>query len=308
MKWLLQFFTLTLVLAAVGWGVFYWQQQKSLEQPVVEAGENALSLWELEQLVSAYPEAGRAEYLEGIGRWVNEEALVQLAAQSGLDVDREVLWRMQRAQRKILIDAVQRKWAEELTDVPEGELLRYYQENSSEFRRDHDRWEVSYLVSETGREAWDLREAVHKGDYDKVRAEWHKKQAQPAETEALPLAKIPECLHEEVLKERIDRISVPIHCDEKYYMVLVRRKVPAGSPIPFKEVRADIEHRVRTQILQEQQNAAVEKWKRDNVVFTYMEHLPASLPSEKRVGYAHSMESMPTADTLASDSLVEMQE
>ncbi len=254
--------------------------QKSGSQPVVlaEVDDATLTLDELREAFPAEYEKvlPREQYLDVIQRWIDDEAVYQQALRSKLDQDPQVKRKLERLQRRMIIEEfLAREVGGSIeTEPDEGAMTRYYDNNKSDFLRKSPEYRYLHIRMATLKEALAVRAKVRGDNFSSLL----QKNSLDSAAEYLdpPFRKTPEvpaCLHD-VLEARPGWLSGPISCPDGVYLVRLLDRIEAGTPLPFPEVRASIAARLSMQHKEKMRESKIRQYKEGVTINLNIDQIP----------------------------------
>jgi parvulin-like peptidyl-prolyl isomerase len=254
--------------------------EKSGAEPVVlaEVDGSKLTLAELREAFPAEYEKvlPREQYLDVIQRWIDDEAVYQQALKRKLDQDPQMLRKLERLHRRMIIEEF---LSRELggsaeTEPDEGAMTRYYENNKSDFLRKSPEYRYAYLRVNTLKEALALRSKV-RGDNFSALAQKNSLDSNPdmAEPPFRKTPEIPACLHD-VLAARPGWLSNPVSCPDGVYLVKLLDRIEAGTPLPFPEVRAAIASRLSMQHQEKLRESKIRQYKEGVAISLNIDQIP----------------------------------
>lgn len=263
--------------------------QKSDSQTVVlaEVEDAKLTLDELREAFPAEYEKvlPREQYLDVIQRWIDDEAVYQQALKAKLDQDPQVKRKLERLKRRMIIEEfLSREVGGNIeTEPDEGAMMRYYDNNKSDFLRKTPEYRYLHIRVETLKEALAVRSKVRGDNFSSL----VKKNSLDTAAEYLdpPFRKTPEvpaCLHD-VLEARPGWLSNPISCPDGVYLVRLLDRIEAGTPLPFPEVRAAIASRLSMQHKEKMRESKIRQYKEGVTINLNIDQIPGQDGTEAPV-------------------------
>lgn len=254
--------------------------QKSDNQSVVlaEVGNAKLTLDELRETFPAEYEKvlPREQYLDVIQRWIDDEAVYQEALARKLDQDPQVKRKLQRLQRRMIVEEF---LARELgtsgeTEPDEGAMTRYYENNKSDFLRKTPEFRYLQIRLATLKDALAVK-AKARGDNFVSLLEKNSLDTSPEflDPPFRKTSEVPACLHD-VLDARPGWISGPISCPDGVYLIRLIDRIEAGTPRPFPEVRAAISARLSMQHKERMRESKIRQYKEGVTINLNIDQIP----------------------------------
>lgn len=259
-------------------GFFACQQTESTSVVLAEVDDAELTL---EDLRDIFPEEyeqvlPREQYLDVIQRWIDDEAVYQEALKRRLHEDPQMQRKLERLRRRMIVEEflAREAAADALSEPDESTMMRYYENNKSDFRRKTPEYRYMYIRSETLREALDIRERVRGNNFAALAAEHA--QDSGIDPSHLPFRKpseIPTCLHE-MLDKKAGWLSNPLSCPDGVYLVRLQERIEAGAPLPFAEVRAAISAQLAMQHKDRMRASKVNQYKEGVAIRLNVDQIP----------------------------------
>ena len=204
----------------------------------------------------------REQYLDMIQRWIDDEAVYQQALRRKFDEDPQVRRKLERLQRRMLIEEF---LSRELggtgpVEPDEPAMLRYYENNRSDFLRKVPEVRYLHLRVPTLREALAVRGRVRGDNFAQLAEQYAPDSAELSDPVFRKPAEIPPCLHD-VLDARPGWLSNPISCPDGIYLVRLLERLESGTPLPFDEVRNAISARLSMQHQERMRESRIRQFK-----------------------------------------------
>jgi parvulin-like peptidyl-prolyl isomerase len=276
-----RFFSAQIALVAlVTAGLLLTACEKSGAQPVVLAQVDDAKLT-LDELREAFPAEyekvlPREQYLDVIQRWIDDEAVYQQALKRKLDEDPQVRRKLERLRRRMLIEEFLSRELSGTTETEpdEGAMMRYYDNNKSDFLRKSPEYRYAHIRVNTLKEALAIRNKV-RGDNFTTLARTASLDTAPefAEPPFRKTAEVPACLHD-VLDAHQGWLSNPVSCPDGVYLVKLLDRIEAGTPLPFPEVRAAISARLSMQHQEKMRESKIRQYKEGAAISLNVDQIP----------------------------------
>lgn len=185
-----------------------------------------------------------------VRRWIDSEVLYQEALRRGLGQSPEIQRELEKLQKDLLISKLLDQEISSELQVSEQEIIDYYEQNKDSFIRDDDEVRFEFLILDSKKEAIAVKNEIRKG-----------KTFEQLATEKFPLlakdrgwdsgyVKYTDLMFE--LRRIIKRLSVkqlygPLKTELGYYVIRLVDRQPRGSVRSLKEVRSEIESRLKVE-------------------------------------------------------------
>jgi parvulin-like peptidyl-prolyl isomerase len=218
----------------------------------------------------------REQYLDVIQRWIDDEAVYQQALKRKLDQDPQVLRKLERLRRRMIIEEfLSREIAANAGMEPdEASMQRYYENHKSEFLRKTPEYRYQQIRVGTLKEALAVRSKVNGSNFAALAAK-HSLDSN-LDLSALPFRKpteIPTCLHD-LLDARPGWLSNPVSCPDGVYLVRLQDRIAAGTALPFSEVREAISGQLVMQHKGRMRETKIRQYKEGVAVSLNVDQIP----------------------------------
>ncbi len=247
LKWT-GFLKIGLIICLIGMGGCKGGQVDSV---VAQVGNRYLTKEALERRIPS-PFAGTISLEEKqrlVENWIEEELLYQEALRQKLDQDPELSDRIDRAVRQLLASELIARAHARDAEVPEDEILNYYEEHQADFERDQLELRVRHLVvkdKNAMNRAWDR---LQKGAFfEQVTREVSIDQSATDGgdlgyfTEDMVTSSFWAACREAKLRHRLRT-----HTELGYHIIEVMDRNEAGSIRDLVDVRGEIQQRILTE-------------------------------------------------------------
>ena len=254
--------------------------QKAEPQGVVLAEVNGAVLT-LEELRDAYPAEyekflPREQYLDVIQRWIDDEAVYQQALARKLDQEPEMKRKLQRLQRRMIIEEFLAREVGVAGEIEpdEGALTRYYENNKSDFLRRAPEYRYLHIRLATLKDALAVRAKVRGNNFAAL-SQTHSLDTAPEflDPPFRKTSEMPTCLHD-LLDARPGWVSNPVSCPDGVYLVRLLDRIEAGTPLPFPEVRASISARLSMQHKEKMRQSKIRQYKEGVTININIDQIP----------------------------------
>jgi parvulin-like peptidyl-prolyl isomerase len=235
----------------------------------------------LDELREAFPAEyekvlPREQYLDVIQRWIDDEAVYQQALKSNLDEDPQVKRKLQRLQRRMIIEEfLAREVGSNIeTEPDEGAMTRYYENNKSDFLRKSPEYRYLQIRVATLKEALAVRAKVRGDNFASLLSKNSLDSAPEfLEPPFRKTSEVPACLHD-VLDANPGWVSNPISCPDGVYLIRLLGRIEAGTPLPFPEVRASIAARLSMQHKEKMRESKIRQYKEGVTINLNIDQIP----------------------------------
>lgn len=254
--------------------------QKTDTEAVVLANVNE-AVFTLDELRETYPAEyekvlPREQYLNVIQRWIDDEAVYQQALSRKLDQEPAMKRKLERLQRRMIIEEF---LAREVgvggeIEPDEGALMRYYENNKSDFLRKSPEYRYLQIRLATLKDALAVRNKVRGSNFASLVGQ-HSLDSAPEflDPPFRKTSEIPTCLHD-VLDARPGWVSSPISCPDGVYLIRLLDRIEAGTPLPFPEVRASISSRLSMQHKERMRQTKIRQYKEGVTINLNIDQIP----------------------------------
>jgi len=229
------------------------------ETVVARVGHVDITLGELQRRLNELPPYTKAQYatpegqIEFLNRIVEEEVLYQAAVNGGYESDPSVVEPLEAIKRRAMIQAFYRDNVEKAAEVPEEDILAYYEEYSEQFQVPA-RVRFRHIMTDTRGQALEARRKVLAGEpFPDVARET----SVDAQTKAaggltksvslgrgLPRLGMDEAFIEQLFDWKVGEVTEPLRSQNGWHVVKIEEKAEAGVK-PLEEVREDITQTLR---------------------------------------------------------------
>jgi len=227
--------------------------------PVAKVKDHTLTLEELK----SNGETRRDSMIKRVQTWVNDEVLYQEALSAGIQNEQDVAWLLHDAEKKIILDAYQRRFRKKLADPEEGELEAYFDAHRPDFVRNE-----SQLLYRT----W---------FYESLQAAKDAYHASPENANAsvdsivwVPSSQTGVCVGAILATLQPQGVSIPQVCDGKFLILKLYARKSIGEPLSFREARSGVLVTVREERKAQALDSLLQEAKSRQAVFTWPENLP----------------------------------
>lgn len=254
-------------------------QQKDTDAIVLaEVNEAVFTLDELRETYPAEYEKvlPREQYLNVIQRWIDDEAVYQQALSRKLDQEPQMKRKLERLQRRMIIEEFLARETGVGGEIEpdEGSLMRYYENNKSDFLRKTPEYRYMHIRLATLKDALAVRNKVRGANFAAL-AEQHSLDTAPEflDPPFRKTSEVPTCLHD-VLDARPGWLSNPVSCPDGVYLVRLLERIEAGTPMPFPEVRASISARLSMQHKEKMRQSKIRQYKEGVTINLNIDQIP----------------------------------
>jgi len=246
---------LPLILILFLFTVYCSKNDKPGSPIVAKVGKEIFTMEDLKKIIPQHPdvEISSLQIQNYIKRWIENELVYQEALVNGFEKDPEI----QKGIHKVVRDYIVVRYLENNVDkdikVTESEIEEFYQNNSSEFVRPKDLYNLQLISVKTYREANAIRSSIAGGEKFADLAREHSlddSRENGGQLGWLSLDDLPPVLAAKVPYIGINKTS-RIKALQGYYIIQVKEKRKKGDIQTLEEVRDIITWRVKA-------------WKREN--------------------------------------------
>jgi len=250
---------------------------------VARVGEAVLTL---DDLAAEIPEGIRGKITKEdlqdyISRWINSQILYQEAKRRGIDHEIDLARELERVERELVVNALLEKeiYADK-SQVPEGELQKYYEANRESFRRSENEARVYHINMSTKAAADSLYRILRSGqDFAKVAQELAAQSEDPDSWDlTLGISEVPEAMHS-VFRLRAGTVSAPIELDDGFHLFQVVEAYASGTLREVNMVRNEIANRLQASNRDERYRSLLAELRGATKVETKLEQLE-SMPMD----------------------------
>jgi peptidyl-prolyl cis-trans isomerase C len=223
-------------------------------QVVARVGNVEFTVADIDQRMAELPPYVQQQFagLEGkkelLDRMVEEEVMFQASRRAGYETHPDVTRAVDAVKRRTMIQAYYAADIEGVVEVPEEDVVAYYEEHDEQFQR-RARIKFRHIMTNTRAEAAAARQRVLGGeDFASVARDVSidpgTKQAggltRPiALGDGLPSAGMSADLIEQLFDLKVGEVSDPLRSDKGWHVVRLEEKTEAGTK-PLEEVRDQI--------------------------------------------------------------------
>lgn len=227
--------------------------------PLAKVKDRTLTLEEL----SARGEQGRDSVMARVTEWVNQQVLVQEAMAMGLQNEPDVVWLLRDAERKILLDAFNRRFEKTLAEPEEGELELYFEKHRDEFMREEPTFRfISHRYPSLAEARIAVKFLADSGLVSPDSLPW------------ISSASIGTCFRGILATLKPGGWSIPQICGDSAVVLRLVGLKPVGEPLEYAEARSAAIHSVRREHRQRKLDSLLQEAKSRQAVFTWPENLP----------------------------------
>ncbi len=227
---------------------------KDQDRVVARIGHVSITYSELQERLAELPPYTRQQFatpdgiVDFLNRLVEEEVLYQAAEAAGYASAPEVVKPLEAVKRRAMIQAYYRDRIEAGVEVPEDEIVAYYEEYSDKFQQPA-RVRFRQIMTTTRAAALQARDRVLSGEPFATVAREMSTDASTKEAggltksvqlgRGLPRLGMDEAFIEKVFGLNVGEVSEPMRSEDGWHIIKVEEKLEAG-PKPLDDVREDI--------------------------------------------------------------------
>jgi len=243
---------LLVVLAAVSWCMGCGSGGD--DEIVARVGRTDITKSYLMQKMSELPPFAQQQFagpegtIDFLHRLVDEEVLYQAAIEAGYDQDAEVVRSLEAVKRRAVIQAFYAADVEGTTEVPEEDVLAYYEEHGEQFQQ-RGRTKFRHILLPTQTQADEARSRALGGeDFSSVARELSTDSATKSagglmasvpQGEGVPGTTMDAAFVERVREWKVGEVTDPIRSDTGWHVVYIEEKIEAGTK-PLEDVHEQI--------------------------------------------------------------------
>lgn len=222
--------------------LFLGCKEKDISQVIAQVGDVKLRMNDLKASVPSkiYPTLSYDQKLEFIRQWVDRETLKQAAIEKKLDQTTDVKRQMKINQQMILSEAMKQFAMNEIDFPQEGVLKSFLRSNKKNYLRKKDSWNYLLISTKSGKLAWDLYKTATQGKID-PHLSWISKNKSYSLEEFEFSRPTNNCLLNHMVKQKENRLSVPVICNKIYRIFYIRDKQLIGEPYFYNEIQERIQ-------------------------------------------------------------------
>lgn len=225
------------------------------DRVVARVGHVTITYSQLQERLAELPPYARQQFadpegmIDFLNRLVEEEVLYQAAEESGYQSNPEVVKPVEAVKRRAMIQAYYRDNIESGVEVPEDEVVAYYEEYSDDFQAPA-RVRFRHIMTSTRSAALQARDRILSGEpfatvAREVSTDESTKEAggltkSVRAGHGLPRLGMDEAFIEKLFDLDVGEVSEPMKSDKGWHIIKLEEKEEAG-PRPLDEVREDIE-------------------------------------------------------------------
>jgi peptidyl-prolyl cis-trans isomerase C len=278
---------------------------------VARVGSVNITESQLKERLAQLPEFAQRQFsgpegtIEFLNNVVEEEVLYQAARQAGYDKDPEILSMIEAMKRRSMIQAYYRDEIEGKVEIPEEEIVAYYNEQEEVFRQ-RARIKFRHIMTATQDAAREARRRVLAGEsFDSVAREV----SIDARTkgagglmasvylgDSLPDLGMDPGFIERLFGWKVGETTEPLRSGKGWHVVRVEEKQEAGRK-PLDEVRDQIVKSMKPAKSRERYSAVIESLKTKYKATVNEEAYTSNLPTEEEL-FTRAQQTNDTAQRL----------
>ncbi len=242
------------------------------EEPTVVArvNDNVLTVEDYQALRKKYSDPNMtAEHI--VSQWIMDEVLYQTALEHAYDKDQTLRAMVEEYRRRLLGDSILEELVTANHPISGADIKAYYEKNKTSFRRLVDEAKVYHFAVSSLAEARNIVRALKQKksggelkalfvDYN-VSADIVKKGFLVPELDNL------------IFEHKDTRVLGPVQIDDRYHVVEVLKRYPAGSMISLDEAYDEIQQRLIQQYILLSSRQILDSLVARNNIETYLENI-----------------------------------
>lgn len=221
------------------------------DSPVVASSGNAkLHLSELRSFITDNPtlELSKIQLQNYVQRWSEKELIYQQALAEGFDQSAAIQKKIESLSKDFIVAAYLQEKIDSELSVSEREIQLYYNDNASEFIREHAFYNVQLMLLASAAQAYGIREKLAAGEEFEILAKENSLDASKENGGNMGwvmASALPDQVARRLSSLPLNSVSTPINTSLGYYLILVRGVRKKGEVQELDEVRDIIEWRVK---------------------------------------------------------------
>jgi len=221
---------------------------------VARVGHVSITMSELQSRLNELPPYTKAQYatpegqIEFLDRLVEEEVLYQASENAGYETAPSVTIPVEALKRRAMIQAYYRDKIEKETEVPEEDIVAYYDEYSEKFARPA-RVRFRHIMADTRAQALEARRRVMAGETFALVAKELTTDDKTRDAGGLlksvslgkgvPRLGMSSAFIESLFEWKSGEVTEPMRSDDGWHVIKIEEITEAGTK-PLEEVRQDI--------------------------------------------------------------------
>jgi len=224
------------------------KEEKKIEDVVVRVGNELLTLDMIKNVFPDNSTNATGEQIQNyIQLWVDQELMYQEALRIGLDKDARLEEAMKKARKDFLVTILLDSLMSETIDIPDQELINYYELNKENFIRQNTEIRALQILVSTEDAANNVRERILRGeDFEKIASEMSIDYSKNKRVDLGYFSEedvVPE-IALNVFRMRAGTISRPIKSEFGYHVFKIIDKKEPNSIRDYEEVKDQIVQRL----------------------------------------------------------------
>jgi parvulin-like peptidyl-prolyl isomerase len=278
---------------------------------VARVGNVSITQSDLAERLAELPDFAQRQFsgprgnLEFLNNLVEEEILYQAARQAGLEKDPEIARTLEATKRRLMVQAFYRADIEGKTEIPEDEIVAYYNEYEEAFRQ-RARIKLRHIMTSTHDAAAAARRRVLAGETfdDVARAVSTDPRTRGAGGlmnsvylgDSLPEIGLDAAFIERLFGWKVGETTDPMRSSKGWHVFKIEEKQEAGRR-PLDEVRDEIALTLKPTKTRERYETTIEELKKKYRVTVNEEVFTGAIPTEEDL-FARAQQTTAVAERL----------
>jgi peptidyl-prolyl cis-trans isomerase C len=220
------------------------------DSPVVASSGNAtLHLDEINQFILDNPglEISKIQLSNYIQRWSEKELIYQTAILEEFDKHPDIQKKIEELKKDFVVAAYLHEKIDSKLQVSDDEIRSYFNENSSEFIRENDFYNLQLMLVKSSTEAYQIQQKLLDGEDFETLAKQNSMDASKdkgGKMGWIPRADLPHEVSRVLSSLPLNTVSTPIRTPLGYYLIQVQGVREKGQTQTLEEVKDIIEWRI----------------------------------------------------------------
>jgi parvulin-like peptidyl-prolyl isomerase len=278
---------------------------------VARVGNVSITQSDLAERLAELPDFAQRQFsgprgnLEFLNNLVEEEILYQAARQAGFEKDPEIADVIEATKRRLMIQAYYRADIEGKLEIPEDEIVAYYNEYDEAFRQ-RARIKLRHIMTSTYDAAKEARRRVLAGEtFDDVARQVSVDQRTKGAGglmssvylgDSLPEIGLDAAFIERLFGWKVGEATDPMRSSKGWHVFRIEEKQEAGRQA-LDEVRDDIVKTLKPAKVRERYDATIEELKKKYRVTVNEEVFTSAIPSEEDL-FTRAQQTSDTAERM----------
>ena len=181
-----------------------------------------------------------------VRQWISTELLYQEALRRKVDKEREIKGRLEKMKKDLLsAEIINRNSFNSESVVSDHAVREYYENNKSQFIREHDMVRYQEIVVQDIGLAWEIRNTVTHEKFNDVLAAHSKIPLTNLENPPfVPMDAVPPFLRSRIVVAAVPSIGGPYRADDGFYIIRILGRYDRGAVSTLEEVYDEITARL----------------------------------------------------------------